>query len=413
MTCPMANIGRREFAGTLAALAAQPWRLQGAAGNMDALLAASVQKHGIPAAVFLTANATQVTYTSAHGKRDSASDVKVAVDSIFSIASMTKAITTTAAMQLVEQGKVKLHEPAGEYLPELKDLQVIAGFDASGKPQLRPAKRPVTLSHLITHTSGFSYNTWSPEMDKYVKQSGQNLPPGQSAPKGPLVFDPGARWQYGNGTQWAGRIVEKISGKTLEQYMQDNILGPLGMVDTSYILQPAKLPRLVSTYRRQANGMLKEDPRTQPAAPRDFNGDGGLFCTAPDYAKFAQMILNNGKGVNGAQILKPATVALMKKNQTGKIQAGILKTQAPATSDDVDLHPGATDRYTYGFLMNETPYRGGRSANSLAWAGIFNTFYWIDPRKNIAGVAMMHFLPFVDKEAIAVLTDFERAVYSS
>jgi methyl acetate hydrolase len=403
----MTYIGRREFTGALASLAARPWSLQGASGNLDSLLAASVQRHGIPAAVFLTANSKEVTYTSAHGKRDSASEVKVGVDSIFAIASMTKAITTTAAMQLVEQGKVKLDEPAGEYLPELKDLQVIAGFDSAGKAQLRPAKRTVTLSHLITHTSGFSYNVWSPEMDKYVKQAGPNPPA-----KGPLVFDPGERWQYGNGTQWAGRLVEKISGKSLEQYMQDNILGPLGMVDTSYILQPAKLPRLVSTYRRQPDGKLKEDPRTQPAAPREFNGDGGLFCTAPDYAKFAQMILNNGKGVNGAQVLKRDTVAMMKKNQTGKIQAGILKTQNPAVSSDVDLHPGANDRYTYGFLMNETGYDGGRSAGSLAWAGINNTFYWIDPKKNVAGVAMMHFLPFVDKEAIAVLTDFEKAVYA-
>jgi methyl acetate hydrolase len=184
-------------------------------------------------------------------------------------------------------------------------------------------------------------------------------------------------------------------------------------VDTSYILPPAKLARLVAGSRRQPDGLLKEDPRNQPATPREFNGDGGLFCTAPDYAKFAQMILNNGKGANGTQILQPRTVAMMKRNQTGKIQAGVLKTQNPPLSDDVNLHPGATDRYTYGFLMNETPYSGGRSAGSLAWAGIYNTFYWIDPKKNLAGVAMMQFLPFVDKAAIAVLTDFEKGVYAS
>ena len=407
MTCRMSLIGRREFTGALAALATRPWRLNAASGDMDTLLAASVQRHGVPAAVFLTANSKEVTYTSTHGKRDSASDVKVGLDSIFAIASMTKAITTTAVMHMVEQGKLKLHEPAGRYLAELNNLQVIDGFDAGGKAKLRPAKRPVTLAHLITHTSGFSYDTWSEEMAKFNAQAGTPPPA-----KGPLVFDPGTRWQYGNGTQWAGRVVEKVSGKSLEQYMQENILGRLGMADTSYILPPEKLPRLVSVYRRQPDGMLKEDPRIQPPPPREYNGDGGLFCTAPDYAKFAQMILNNGRGVNGARILKPATVALMKRNQTGKIAAGVLKTQRPPLSDDVNFHPGAADRYTFGFLMNETAYNGGRSAGSLAWAGIYNTFYWIDPKRNLAGVAMMQFLPFVDKQAVAVLSDFEKAVYA-
>jgi CubicO group peptidase (beta-lactamase class C family) len=169
---------------------------------------------------------------------------------------------------------------------------------------------------------------------------------------------------------------------------------------------------MVAANRRQADGKLKQDEWKLPAPPTQFNGDGGLYSTAPDYAKFAQMILNNGKGANGASILKPETVAMMKANQTGKIAAGVLKTQRSLVSADVNLHPGGQDRYTYGFLMNETPYDRGRSAGSLAWAGIYNTFYWIDPAKNLAGVVMMQFMPFVDKAAMAVLGDFERAVYA-
>jgi CubicO group peptidase (beta-lactamase class C family) len=401
----MNQITRRTFSLATGAILTQPWKLA-AAGPWDAILAASVQRHGIPAAIFLTTNGKEITYSSTHGKRDSASSATLPLDSIFSIASMTKAITTTAMMQLVEQGKVKLDVPAGQYHPDLKDVPVFEGVDAAGKARLRAAKRPVTIADLITHTSGFAYDTWDANMTKYTA-----LPPAERS-KPVLSFDPGSRWQYGNGTQWAGRIVEKVTGKTLEQYMQDNILGPLGMVDTSYILKPEKFSRLVSTYNRQPDGKLVEGPRTQPAAPAEFNGDGGLFCTAPDYAKFTQMILNNGKGSNGTQILKSSTVAQMKRNQTGKIKAGVLTTQRPPISDNVDFHKGADDRYSFGFLLNESAYQGGRSAGSLAWAGIFNTFYWIDPKRNLAGVAMMHFLPFVDKEAVAVLTDFERAVYA-
>ncbi len=389
------------------ALATQSKRLS-AAPSLDAALHESMMRRKIPAVAAMAATADKVTYSGAFGKRDASSGVDVKPDSIFTIASMTKAITTTAAMQLVEQGKIELHEPASKYLAELAKLNVLEDFDSAGKPKLRPAAKPVTLHHLLTHTSGFAYSVWDGNMQKYEafnKNAAADAVP-------PLIFEPGTRWQYGTSVDWAGKVVEAVSGLTLEQYFQKNILQPLGMKDTGYIFPPEKFDRLVGEYRRQPDGSMKEDKRTVPSVPKTFGGGGGLYSTAPDYVLFMQMILNHGKGPHG-QILQPQTVAMMTTNQIGDISAGKLKTVSPAISSDVDFHPGAVDGFTYGFLINKTAYTGGRSAGSLAWAGIANTYYWIDPKRSLCGVVMMQFLPFADFQGVGLLTDFEKAVYAA
>jgi CubicO group peptidase (beta-lactamase class C family) len=411
----MTVLTRRQFGALAAAGAVQVKGLLAARdftpSGLDQTLRGSMIRRKIPCVVAMVATPDKVLYTGAFGKRDVKSGLDVKPDSIFAIASMTKAITTTAAMQLVEQGKVELQVPVSKYLPQLAKLDVITGFDSAGKPMLRPANKPVTLHHLLTHTSGFAYDTWNETMLKYNSQNGG--PSGLTvAPLTPLIFDPGTRWQYGTSIDWAGRLVETVSGLTLEQYFQKNILQPLGMKDTTFVFRGDKFERLVSSSRRQPDGMLKEDPRAVPTPPKEFNGGGGLFSTAPDYVLFMQMILHQGKGVNGAQILQPKTVAMMTANQIGDISAGKLKTYRPTISSDVDFHPGATDGFTYGFLINKTAYNGGRSAGSLAWAGIENTFYWIDPKKAMCAVVMMQFFPFVDKEGVGLLSDFEKAVYA-
>jgi CubicO group peptidase (beta-lactamase class C family) len=411
----MTVLTRRQFGALAAAGAAQVKGLFAARdfspAGLDQRLRGSMIRRKIPCVVAMVATPDRVVYTGAFGKRDVKSGLDVKADSIFAIASMTKAITTTAAMQLVEQGKVQLQEPVSKYLPQLAKLDVITGFDSAGKPMLRPASKPVTLHHLLTHTSGFAYDTWDETMLKYNSQNGGPSGP-VVAPLTPLIFDPGTRWQYGTSIDWAGRLVEKVGGLTLEQYFQKNILQPLGMKDTTFVFRGDKFERLVSSSRRQPDGTLKEDPRNVPAPPKEFNGGGGLFSTAPDYVLFMQMILRQGKGVNGAQILQPKTVAMMTANQIGDISAGKLKTFRPTISSDVDFHPGATDGFTYGFLINKTPYNGGRSAGSLAWAGVENTFYWIDPQRALCAAVMMQFFPFVDKEGVGLLSDFEKAVYA-
>jgi methyl acetate hydrolase len=249
-------------------------------------------------------------------------------------------------------------------------------------------------------------------MFKYTQQRG-TAAPNAGPVVTPLIFEPGTRWQYGTSLDWTGRLVEVVSGQTLEQYFQTNIFKPLGMQDTSFIVPAEKFDRLVSTWRRQSDGSLKEDPRNLPAPPKFFNGGGGLSSTAGDYVRFMQMILRHGQGPGKEPLLRPKTVETMATNQIGELGAGRLKTFRPNTSSDVDLHPGATDKWGFGFLINTTAYEGGRSAGSLAWAGIENTFYWIDPHRGICAVILMQFFPFVDKEAVGLLGDFERAVYAN
>ncbi len=405
----MPVITRRELGSAALLLLARVGRLPGATG-IDEALRSAVERRKIPAAAAMVSTAEKTIYSGAFGKRDSASGVDVAPDSIFAIASMTKAITSTAALQLVDAGKVKLDEAVSRNLPQLEKLEVLQGFErTSGKPILRPARRPVTLKHLLTHTSGFAYDTWDEGMFRYAAHAGTAAP--GSVP--PLMFEPGTRWQYGTSVDWAGRLVEAVSGLTLEEYFQRNIFQPLGMKDTSYILPPAKFDRLVSAWQRQSDGSLRENPRNQPAVPKSFNGGGGLYSTIGDYTRFMQMILRRGRGAGQEQILQAKTVAMMAANQIGALSAGKMKTFRPDRSSEVQFHPGFTDGFGLGFLINNTAYEGGRSAGSLAWAGIDNTFYWIDPRRGLCAVLMMQFLPFVDQDAMGVLNDFERAVYAA
>ncbi|HVV43687.1 MAG TPA: serine hydrolase domain-containing protein [Bryobacteraceae bacterium] len=406
----MMLINRRQF-GALALTLAGPARRILAAPSIEDTLHKSMTRRKIPNVVAMVATPDETTFTAAFGKRDSASGVNVKPDSMFAVASMTKAVTAAAALQLVEQDRVHLHAPVSKYLPELDNLLVLTGFDGAGQPVLRPAKKRVTLHHLLTHTSGLAYDTWDRNMLKYnAERVGLTVP--TVAPVTPLIFEPGARWQYGTSMDWAGRLVETVSGLTLERYFQRNILEPLGMKDTTFIFPPAKFDRLVASCRRQPDGSLKEDPRTVPAAPKEYNGGGGLYSTAPDYVRFMQMILNKGQGPN-SRILQAKTVAMMTTNQIGEISAGKLKTVSPDISSDVDFHPGAKDGFTYGFLINRTPYAGGRSAGSLAWGGVENTYYWIDPRRSLCAVVMMQFFPFADSQAVGLLGDFERAVYAA
>ena len=286
----MPEISRRQFGGALLVLGAQSRTMWGASSaGIDQTLGASLQQHKIPMAVAMACTSSKTTYSKAFGKRDSVSGVGVTLDSLFGIASMTKPVTSVAAMQLVEQGKLKLDEPASTYIKELGSLQVLHGFDpGTGKPILKPATKPVTLRTLLTHTSGFAYDTWFPDMVRWEKETGTNLPLGTVAPLTPLMFEPGSRWQYGTSADWSGRLVETVSGMTLEQYFQKNILQPLGMHDTSFLLPAAKFDRLVAESDRQPDGTLKENARTQPQPPKAFNGGGGLYSTAPDYVRFMQ-----------------------------------------------------------------------------------------------------------------------------
>ena len=379
-------------------------------------LSAAVSGGRIAGAVAAAADQHGVMFSAAAGRRNIASPEPMTVDSVFRIASMTKAITAAAAMQLTEQGKLSLDQPAREILPFLADTKVLAGFDTHDKPILRAPRTQITLRNLLTHTAGFVYDTWNAEMNRYAGMTG--LPAARTgklaALRAPLNFDPGDRWEYGINIDIAGRMVEVASGLDLETYLQRHIFAPLGMTDTSFNQRPAWDGRLTTIHARRSDGSLEPvPPPTGADDDREFYpGGGGLFSTALDYLRFLRALMNGGE-LEGSPILQPETVMLMGQNHIGALEVQPMQSQVPALSNPVDLFPGMSKKWGLSFLINTQAGHAGRSGGSLAWAGLNNTYYWLDPVKKIAGVFMTQTLPFADKVVLEALDTFERAVYRS
>jgi CubicO group peptidase (beta-lactamase class C family) len=373
--------------------------------EIDSALQASVSAREIPGVVAMAANQQSVVYEGAFGFRDMAAASRMSTDTVFRIASMVKLLTSVAALQLVERGKLKLDEPAGNIDPTLASAQVLTGFDAKGVPQLRPAQKPLTLRNLLTHTSGFSYPLWDPNVGRYRKLARRN----KALPRMPLMFEPGSRWAYGGSLDRVGRMVEIAGGQSLDRYFSDHITGPLGMNDTGFSVSEKQRARQASLHVRDATGKLVPQPLEKPKVPKAFSGGGGIYSTAPDYLTLLQALLNGGR-LRGTTILRPETVALMSTNQIGDLEAGILKTTNPALSNDVDFFPGVRLRWGLGHMINIDPVASGRKQGSLTWAGLFNTYYWIDPGIRIAGVIMMQILPFADRPALGAYRQFERGI---
>jgi CubicO group peptidase (beta-lactamase class C family) len=380
--------------------------------QIDQVLRQKCEAKEIPGVVAMAATGSEVIYQGAFGKRDLSKDDPMTADSVFWIASMTKAITTAAGMQLVEQGKLSLDEPIGKLLPDLANPQVLEGFDASGEPKLRPAKGQITLRQLMTHTAGFAYDMWNGDMVKYLEKTGT---PGiitcqNAALKTPICSDPGTRWEYGTNIDFVGKAVEAVSGKKLDAYLRDNLFAPLGMNDTGFRISDSMRQRLVGMHARAPEG-LGPIPFEMEQSPEFHMGGGGLYGTAADYIKFTQMILNKGKA-NGNQLLKPETVALMRQNNIGATEVGKMPTALPVYTNDVDLFPGMVKKWGLSFLINTAKSPEGRSPNSLFWAGLANTYFWIDPARNVSGVILMQLLPFADGKCLEAFAGFERGIYA-
>ena len=393
---------------------AQPTAQQ-ARGRLDGVLKQAVDGRDVPGVVAMVATDKGVLYEGAIGPRALDASATMTPDTVFRIASMTKAIASVAAMQLVEQGKLKLEEPVPGIDPALASPQVLEGFDASGTPKLRPAKRPITLRHLLTHTAGFTYDIWSPETVRYVKATGMpHRATGKvAALRTPLVFDPGDRWLYGIHIEWVGRLIESVSGQALEDYFRDRVFGPLGMKDTGYVTTEEQRARQARLHTRGPDGGLTVQPLEPVPVKGEFWSAGGpLYSTARDYLVFLQMLLHGGS-LNGVRVLKPETVALMNQNHTGAIQAGVLKAELKNLSNDVDLFPGADVRWGLGYMLNLQAGPNGRSAGTVSWGGIYNTYYWLDPVKRVTGLIMTQILPFADARALKVYGELERGAYES
>jgi CubicO group peptidase (beta-lactamase class C family) len=379
---------------------------------IDTLFRQAVESKKMPGIVAVAATDRGPVYEGAFGTREMGASVPMTLDTIVWIASMTKAITATAAMQLVERGKLNLDRPAQEVVPEVGRARVLEGFDAAGQPKLRAPKRPITLKHLLTHTAGYGYEIWRTEIAKYQQVTNT---PGittctNAALTTPLLFDPGDKWEYGINIDWAGKMVEAAAGQKLDAYFQQNIFGPLGMKDTAFALSPAQKSRLSRVHQRDDKGALAPIEFGLPENPEFLMGGGGLYGTAGDYLAFTQMIIGGGT-YQGAQVLRRETVELMSQNHIGDLEIGKMVTAIPPLSNDVELFPGMSKKWGLSFLINTQTAPTGRSAGSLAWAGLANTYFWIDRTKRVSGVFLSQLLPFYDTTAIDLLGKFETEVY--
>jgi methyl acetate hydrolase len=382
--------------------------------EIDSVLRKPIETGAIPGVVALAANDRGVFYEGAFGRRATDKADAMTVDSVFRIASMTKAITGTAAMQLVEQGRIGLDQPMGEVLPVVRDVQVLDGFDADGAPRLRAPKRPVTLRHLLTHTSGYGYDIFNADLGRYIEVA--KLPSivtcMNDALRVPLIFDPGTAWEYGIGIDLVGKVVEAVSSQSLEDYFQRQILGPLGMGDTSFRPRDDMVRRLVGTHARGADGKPAPITFEFPQHAEFLMGGGGLFSTARDYLAFTRMLLASGV-LDGTRVLKSETVALMGQNAIGAIDVPILRSTNPAMAREVEFFPGQIKKWGLSFLLNTEDVAGGRGAYSLAWAGVHNTFFWVDPKRRVAAIIMMQILPANDEHVLETLMAFEQVVYAA
>ncbi|WP_417520201.1 serine hydrolase domain-containing protein [Minwuia sp.] len=382
--------------------------------TVDELLRQGVESGAVPGVVAIATDANGNFYEGAFGSLSLSNGGTMALDSVFWIASLTKSITGVAAMMLVEQGKLDLDAPASDVLPELADVQVLDGFDDAGEPVLRPPKSPVTLRHLLTHTSGFGYAFWSADIDRYVKAV--DIPPISSRTRAalrlPLLFDPGTDWIYGVGIDWAGLMVEQVSGQKLGRFMSQNLFEPLGMDSTAFGQTADMKGRVAAMHHRKGEGLTEPEPAPPAGAPEIEMGGGGLVSTMPDYARFARLILNRGRA-GGHQYLKPETFEMMRVNQMGDNRVRMLKSTDRTMTNDAEFFPGIEKTWGLSFMINEQEAPTGRSAGSLAWAGMANSYFWADPDKGVAGAFSTQILPFADHRALPLYLQFEKAVYDS
>lgn len=374
--------------------------------EIDSYLQQAIADTQIPGMVALVVNKDGIIYEKAFGLRDVANNKPMTTDTIFRLASMTKPVTSMGIMMLVEEGKVDLDAPVSTYLPELNNPQVFMLYNLQdGKYKAEPAKANYTVRQLLTHTSGLGYTFTS---DILVKE--MTGVQGARATRLPLLFEPGTQWHYGESTRVLGEIIEAVSGQELAAFLEARILGPLKMDDTTYDVSAANNER-VATVHRSDGSKLVEVPNPAGVISSPHQGDGGLSGTASDYAEFIRMYLNDGMGESG-RLIKAETLELMGKSGTGNVKVQTMRSTNKLTSEDFPIGAGV-DTYALGFQRTESANPDMRSVGSLAWAGIYNTEFWIDPEKEIGAILLMQYLPFYDKDAIEVLQGFEQRLYSN
>lgn len=376
---------------------------------------AVVSSPGVPGVAAIATDRHGNIYEGAAGKRSLGGDTDMTTDSVFAIFSTTKAITGTAALQLVEEGLLDLDAPASDYAPAIGKLQVLDGFGGDGSPRLRAPKRDITTRMLLLHTAGFGYDFFNEQYNRLATDHGQPsvITATRASIETPLLFDPGEQWEYGSNIDWAGQVVEGVTGKRLGEVMQERIFTPLEMTDTAFAMSPSMRTRLATMHQRDGDGVMTAlGDFVLPQEPEVHMGGHGLYSTPLDYAKFIRMWLNDGDG-HGGRVLKPETVRMAEANGLDTMKIKGLPGVIPSLSNYAEFFPGMDKSWALTFMINDTDAPTGRPAGSLAWAGLANLYYWIDRKNGIGGFWATQILPFVDPPSVGGYLDFETAVYNS
>ncbi len=370
---------------------------------------------GAPGVVAMATDRNGNFYEGASGKRELGRDPPMTTDTVMALFSTTKALCGVTIMQLVEEGKIALGDPAKKYVPEIAELGVLEGFDAAGQPKTRPPKRDITVNDLMLHTSGLCYEFFSADDLKY--RTAKNIPTVVSCTfasiRTVLLHEPGERWTYGCNIDWLGRIVEQQRGKRLGEVMKERIFEPLGMNDIGFTMSESMKARRATIHNRDADGKLTPLPDLAlPQPPEMDMGGHGLYGSIGDYMKFIRMVLNDGAGPNG-RVLQAETVQQMSLDGLGSLQSTGWSTSIPSLSNDGEFFPGVEKGWAYTFMTNREDAPSGRPAGSLMWAGLANTYYWIDRKNGVGGYWGSQILPFQDAASYPGFVDFETAVYRS
>lgn len=379
--------------------------------KLNDILTQAVAAGAAPGFVAMTGNAEGVRWSGAAGER--APGKPMTEDTVFRIFSMTKAVGSTAAMILIDRGKLDFDTPVDSILPDFSKIQVLEGFDGD-KPRMRAPRTRATVRHLATHTSGLVYEFWNAEVPKWMAATGHPtiLSGLKSSLFYPMAFDPGERWDYGIGIDWLGQVVEAVDGRRIDAFCREEIFGPLGMVDTDFEADAAAAAdRLASASARGEDGRFAPFEIAPPSRPEFYGMGHTLYSTAADYMRFLRMFLNKGS-LDGQRVLSERGVERMLANHIGELRIGPMKTAAAAVTADFDPFPGTPKTHSFGFMRVEADVPGMRSAGSQAWAGVLNTHYWMDPAKDVIGLIMTQTLPFVEPPFMKTYEAFERAVYA-
>jgi len=368
---------------------------------------------GAPGVVAMACDRKGNIYEGAAGVRELGKPAPMTLDTVMLLASCTKAITGVAIMQLVEEGKLALEDAAGKYVPEIDAIEVLDGFEANGEPRTRKPRTPITLNHLMLHTAGFSYDFFSADLLRY--RTARNIPSvlGCTFPaiQDVLLHEPGERWTYGNNIDWLGRIVEVLRGKRLGEVLRERVFAPLAMQDIAFNMTPTMRARLASIHQRSADGQLTAHPEiVLPQPPEMDMGGAGLYANIGEYMKFIRMVLNDGAGVEG-RVLKAETVAQMARNGLGQLKSGAWTSSNPFFANSGDFFPGLDKSWSYTFQVLEQDAPTGRPAGALSWAGLANTYFWIDRKHGVGGMWGTQILPFQDIGSYPGFVEFETAVY--